>query len=147
MEYATLVFVEQLLQRSYDPNPILPPYSLSHGPGSKDKLMEIRKNRMRPTPNLIVLLKVGKSTPLLMLKSHCSTSKAYKVFDEEEISPGFRLGYKPKWKKIRNAQLLVSSDDRIRQRRMLSRCTATGSHPRRKAREEGRKTEKRTSSS
>jgi hypothetical protein len=35
-------------------------------------------------------------------KSHCSTnSKAYNVFDEEEISPGFRLGYKPKWKKIR----------------------------------------------
>jgi hypothetical protein len=59
----------------------------SHGHGSKDKLMEIRKNRMRPTPNLIFLLKAGKSTPLLMLKSHCSTnSKAHNVFDEEKIS-------------------------------------------------------------
>jgi hypothetical protein len=68
-------------------------------------------------------------------KSHCSTnSKAYNVFDEEEISPGFRLGYKPKWKTNPLLRYLLALTTDMRQRRMLSRCTATKSHPRLKAR-------------
>jgi hypothetical protein len=70
-----------------------------------------------------------------MLKSHFSTnSKAYNVFDEEEISPGFRLEYKSKWKKIRCSAIFLALTTDISQRRMLRRCTATRSHPRPKAR-------------